>query len=56
MAYHYPSCDLYVVGTGYGSSTNDISALISLSHSSPEIYRLNLDIGRFQSASVTEAT
>ncbi|XP_065843371.1 nucleolar protein 10-like [Oscarella lobularis] len=38
MAYHYPSCDLYVVGTG------------------PEIYRLNLDIGRFQSASVTEAT
>ncbi|XP_033645409.1 nucleolar protein 10-like [Asterias rubens] len=38
MAYHEPSCDLYVVG------------------SSPEVYRLNLEQGRFLSPFVTEAS
>ncbi len=38
MAYHKPSCDLYVVGT------------------SPEVYRLNLEQGRFLSPFVTEAS
>jgi ribosome biogenesis protein ENP2 len=38
LAYHYPSCDLYVVGA------------------SPEIYRLNLDQGRFMAPLQTTAS